>query len=96
VRPALRSTQSDGSNPTRFDVPPRGEETIEAGPHRPAQPPGEFEEDEEGARVAAGKRNDKKRKGVAAAAKRKGGAAEESRRRGGAASWQRWKDWDED
>ncbi len=94
ARPALRSAQSDGSSPTRFEG--RGDETIEAVPHRPAQPSGEFEEDEEGARVAAGKRTDKKRKGVAAAAKRKGGAADESRRRGGAASWQRWKDWDED
>jgi RNA recognition motif-containing protein len=95
TRPALRSTQSDGSSTTRFEA-PRGDEIIDAGPHRPPQPSGEFEEDEEGARVAAGKRTDKKRKGVAAAAKRKGGAAEESRRRGGAASWQRWKDWDED
>jgi nucleolin len=95
MRPALRSTSSDGSSPTRFDA-PRGDEAVEAGPLGPAQPTGEFEEDEEGARIAAGKRNDKKRKGVAAAAKRKGGAAEENRRRGGAASWQRWKDWDED
>ena len=96
LRPAMRSTQNEGGSPNRFDAPRVDDMNEAASQDRPAKPAGEFEEDEEGARLAAGKRSDKKRKGVAAAAKRKGGAPDETRRRGGAASWQRWKDWDED
>lgn len=80
--------------PSRFDS-TRVELEPEASHYRPAQPSGEFEEDEDGVRAAPGKRNDKKRKGATTAAKRKGGG-EDARRRGGASSWQRWEDWDED
>ncbi len=94
MRSAPRPIQAEGAIQSRFDA-GRVESASEGDHHRPAQASVEFEEDEEGARAAAGKSKDKKRKGVAAAAKRKGGA-DDSRRRGGASSWQRWEDWDED
>jgi RNA recognition motif-containing protein len=90
-----RTSPSEQPASSRFES-PRDDANTDAA-HRPPQPSGEFEEDEESIRAAGGRpRNDKKRKGAPAASKRKSGGSDEDRRRGGAASWQRWEDWDED